>query len=101
MLTTKPGGTAPSETGYEAPTWFPRGRNASWINMKVLGFLAIAGQKAAHHLRSAAKLLRVHLQRCLARNRPPLPTTEDIARAVDTAIDIERARHEPYPRHWE
>jgi hypothetical protein len=101
MLTTKPGGTAPSETGYEAPIWFPRGRNASWINMKVLGFLAIAGRKAAHHLRSAAKLLTVHLQRCLARNLRPQPTTEEIARAVDIAVEIERERHERYPFEWE
>jgi hypothetical protein len=97
----KSGGTAPSETGYEALTWFSRGRNASWISMKILGVLTNAGRKAAHQLRSTAKLLTVHLQRCLARNRPPQPTTEDIARAVDTAVEIERARHEPYPRHWE
>jgi hypothetical protein len=90
-----------SETGYEAPTWFPRGRNASWINMKVLGFLIIGGRKVAHHLRSAAKLLTVHLQRGLARNRPPQPTTEDIARAVDIAVEIERERHERYPFEWE
>jgi hypothetical protein len=69
--------------------------------MKILEVLTIAGRKAAHHLRSAAMPLTVNLQRCLARNRPPRPTKEDIARAVDTAIDIERARHEPYPRHWE
>jgi hypothetical protein len=69
--------------------------------MKIIEVLTIAGRKAAHHLRSTAMPLTVHLQRCLARNRPPRPTKEDIARAVDTAIDIERARHEPYPRHWE
>jgi hypothetical protein len=69
--------------------------------MKILGVLTIAGRKAAHHLRSAAKLLTVHLQRGLAGNRPPQPTTEDIARAVDIAVEIERERHERYPFEWE
>jgi hypothetical protein len=89
------------ETGYETPTWFPRGRNAPWINMKVLGFLPIGGRKVAHHLRSAEKLLTVHLQRSLARNRPPQLTPEDITRAVDIAVEIERERHERYPFEWE
>ena len=69
--------------------------------MIILEVLTIAGRKAAHHLRSAAMPLTVHLQRCLARNRPPQPTTEDIARAVDIAVEIERERHERYPFEWD
>jgi hypothetical protein len=69
--------------------------------MKGLGFLTIGGRKVAHHLRSAAKLLTVHLQRDLARNRPPQSTPEDIARAVDIAVEIERERHVRYPFEWE
>ncbi|MFL9934465.1 hypothetical protein P0D88_36090 [Paraburkholderia sp. RL18-103-BIB-C] len=69
--------------------------------MKVLGFLTIGGRKVAHHLRSAAKLLTVHLQRGLARNCPPQPTPEDIARGIDIGVEIERERHERYPFEWE
>ncbi|MEA3086365.1 MAG: hypothetical protein QOC89_4062 [Paraburkholderia sp.] len=69
--------------------------------MKGLGFLTIGGRKVAHRLRSAAKLLTAHLQRDLARNHPPQSTPEDIARAVDIAVEIERERHVRYPFEWE